>query len=331
MKDFFISYNQADRQWAEWIGWQLEEEGYSIIIEAWDFRPGSNFVIEMQKAAVEAERTIVVLSPNYLNAVYTQPEWAAAFAVDPTGSQKKLVPVRVRECIPQGMLNPIIDIDLVGLSEGKARQVLSSGIKKERVKPRQAPGFPGDAAARPVASPPTFPSLQVSIYKLPVTDKDLFGREKELELLDNAWADPHSHMVTFVAWGGVGKSALVNYWLNLMADKDYCRAKRVFGWSFYSQGAEAGKQASADEFMQTALAWFRDPDPSVGGAVEKARRLVELIRRVPTLLVLDGLEPLQYPPGELHGFDGRLKKNGDSQKFRQKIGNLVVVGGIEVG
>ncbi len=29
MKDFFISYNRADRQWAEWIGWQLEEAGYS--------------------------------------------------------------------------------------------------------------------------------------------------------------------------------------------------------------------------------------------------------------------------------------------------------------
>ncbi len=61
MKDFFISYNQADRQWAEWIGWQLEEEGYSVIIQAWDIRPGSNFVIEMQKAAVEAERTVAVL------------------------------------------------------------------------------------------------------------------------------------------------------------------------------------------------------------------------------------------------------------------------------
>ncbi len=27
MKDFFISYNSADRTWAEWIAWQLEEAG----------------------------------------------------------------------------------------------------------------------------------------------------------------------------------------------------------------------------------------------------------------------------------------------------------------
>jgi hypothetical protein len=25
MKDFFISYNSADKTWAEWIAWQLEE------------------------------------------------------------------------------------------------------------------------------------------------------------------------------------------------------------------------------------------------------------------------------------------------------------------
>ncbi len=43
-KDFFISYNQADRRWAEWIAWYLEEEGYTTVIQAWDFQPGSNSV-----------------------------------------------------------------------------------------------------------------------------------------------------------------------------------------------------------------------------------------------------------------------------------------------
>ena len=80
MKDFFVSYNKADRAWAEWIAWVLEEAGYSTVIQAWDFRPGSNFVLEMQKAAAEAERTIAVLSPEYLTARFTQPEWAAAEA-----------------------------------------------------------------------------------------------------------------------------------------------------------------------------------------------------------------------------------------------------------
>ncbi len=76
--DFFISYNGADKTWAEWIAWQLEEEGFSTILQAWDFRPGANFVLKMQEASEKAKRTIAVLSPNYLRADFTQPEWAAA-------------------------------------------------------------------------------------------------------------------------------------------------------------------------------------------------------------------------------------------------------------
>jgi hypothetical protein len=47
MKHFFISYNKADKQWAEWIAWILEEAGYSVVIQAWDFRPGENFALRM--------------------------------------------------------------------------------------------------------------------------------------------------------------------------------------------------------------------------------------------------------------------------------------------
>ncbi|NEZ54165.1 TIR domain-containing protein [Adonisia turfae] len=84
-KDFFISYNSADRQWAEWIAYVLEEHGYSVIIQAWDFRPGGNFILDMQKATADAKRTVMVLSDDYLQALYTQPEWAAAFQQDPMG------------------------------------------------------------------------------------------------------------------------------------------------------------------------------------------------------------------------------------------------------
>src|SRR6476659_4043514 len=104
MKDFFISYTSADRAWAEWVAWELEAAQYTTIIQAWDFLAGGNFVLDMQRAATEAERTIAILSPDYLAALYTQPEWAAAFAQDPTGVHGKLVPVRVRECTLTGML-----------------------------------------------------------------------------------------------------------------------------------------------------------------------------------------------------------------------------------
>lgn len=101
-RDFFISRNGADRDWAAWVAWELEEEGYTTILQDWDFLPGENFILRMNEAAQQADRTIAILSRDYLEAEYTQPEWAAAFA------SRSLVPVRVRECELKGLLRPII-------------------------------------------------------------------------------------------------------------------------------------------------------------------------------------------------------------------------------
>ena len=156
--DFFISYNSADKAWAEWIAWQVEEAGFSTILQAWDFRPGGNFVLKMQEASEKAHRTIAVLSPNYLNADYTQPEWVAAFRRDPQGTNGILVPVMVRDCGQElaGLWPQIIFINLVGLDEQMARNALLQGINRGRNKPKTAPIFPG-AIQHNVAEEPHFP------------------------------------------------------------------------------------------------------------------------------------------------------------------------------
>ena len=144
VKDFFVSYNTADRPWAEWIAWALEEAGYSAVIQAWDFRPGANFVLEMHKAAEQTQKTIVVLSENYLKAEFTKPEWAAAFVRDPDGQQRTLIPIRVKECKPTGLLTSIVYVDVVGLGEQDARAAVLEAFSG-RAKPAHAPGFPGAA------------------------------------------------------------------------------------------------------------------------------------------------------------------------------------------
>ena len=325
MNKVFISYNKADLQWAEWIGWQLEEEGYEIILQAWDFRPGCNFVMEMQTASTKADRTIAILSPDYLEAKFTMPEWAAAFAQDPTGEKGILLPVLVRMCDLTGLLGQIVYINLVGLEEGRARDVLIKGINRQRAKPETAPRFPGKrvlAKKRHIDKKPVYPLYNISTYKMPTTGEFLFGREGELMSLDEAWNNEHIHIVSLVAWGGVGKTALVNRWLSHMEKDNYRGANRVYAWSFYSQGAEEGKQASADEFMQETLKWFGDPAPTAGSAVDKGRRLARLVRDENTLLILDGMEPLQYPPGQVHGLDGRLKDHGMRAFLRELAGGF---------
>ena len=141
---------------------------------------------------------------------------------------------------------------------------------------------------------------KISVARLPVTGSDLFGREEDIAFLDDAWANPDVNVVTIVAWAGVGKSTLVNHWLRGMAAQHYRSAELVFGWSFYRQGSSGGT-SSADEFLDAALTWFGDPDPRIGTAWEKGERLAKLISHRRTLLVLDGLEPLQNPPGPQEG------------------------------
>jgi hypothetical protein len=145
---------------------------------------------------------------------------------------------------------------------------------------------------------------EVSVARLPVTGSDIFGREEDIAFLDRAWANKDVNVVTIVAWGGVGKSTLINHWLRRMAAKHYRSAELVFGWSFYRQGTSGGT-SSADEFLDAALTWFGDPDPRLGTSWEKGERLAKLVAHRRTLLILDGLEPLQNPPGPQ---EGRLRE-----------------------
>jgi len=141
---------------------------------------------------------------------------------------------------------------------------------------------------------------KISLARLPITGSDLFGREEDIGFLDEAWGNQKVNILIIVGWGGVGKSTLVNHWLRRMAAEQYRSAQLVFGWSFYRQGS-SGDTSSADEFLDAALTWFGDPDSRLGTAWEKGERLAKLVGHRRTLLVLDGLEPLQNPPGAQEG------------------------------
>lgn len=141
-KDFFISYNQADSDIAQWIAWILEDNDYSVVIEAWDFRAGGNFVVEMDRGLVQCERMIVVMSPHYLSANYTVPEWAEKFANDPQGIRRAVIPVVVEPCEPSGLLQQLIRIEIVGLDRDAAKKELLAQLAPGRAKPATEPPFP---------------------------------------------------------------------------------------------------------------------------------------------------------------------------------------------
>jgi Protein kinase domain len=183
----------------------------------------------------------------------------------------------------------------------KAISSLNSVIEAGRITGKarlpETPLADSDAAIpnRPASVGPE----RISVARLPITASNVFGREEDIEFLDAAWESEHVNVVTLTAWAGAGKSTLVNHWLRRMATGHYRSAELVFGWSFYRQGI--GGPSSADEFFDAALTWFGDPDPRIGKAWEKGERLAKLISHRRTLLVLDGLEPLQSPPGPQEG------------------------------
>ena len=65
MKDFFVSYTGTDTNYATWVAELLESNQYSVTIQAWDFKPGDNFVSKINEALLEL--SLIHISQN-LNA-----------------------------------------------------------------------------------------------------------------------------------------------------------------------------------------------------------------------------------------------------------------------
>ena len=152
----------------------------------------------------------------------------------------------------------------------------------------------GDFDLGPEAVPP-----DVQIARLPATGRDLFGREAELAWLDACW-DEGIRVASIMAFGGVGKSALVNS----VAAPDGATTggagrTRVYGWSFYSQGTD--RLASSDEFVRRGAPVVRGYGAAQASPWDKGERLAALVRKERALLILDGVEPLQWGPGVEEG------------------------------
>jgi TIR domain len=139
------------------------------------------------------------------------------------------------------------------------------------------------------------------------------GREPQLALLDEAWTNG-TNVLSIIAWGGVGKTALITEWVQTRfidkqwkTDDGQPALASYFDWTFYDQGTRSladgteARTGSVGDFFEQALLFFDDPSPNLPG---KGRRLANLIRQQRSLLILDGVEPLQQPPG--HPQAGRL-------------------------
>jgi hypothetical protein len=126
---FFISSTSKDSDWVRWIVWELEKADYDCCFQEWDFPPGTDFIQKMNEAINASKQVIAVISPFYFESLFGRSEGNVALVLDPLGAERRLVPVRVRECELKGLLRGRVYIDLVGKDETTARQALLTGIR----------------------------------------------------------------------------------------------------------------------------------------------------------------------------------------------------------
>jgi TIR domain len=82
MADIFVSYISSDRDWAFWIGHELESLGHAPHIHEWEIFGGGNMMAWMMAQTDAAAHVLCVVSEKYLGAPYsslerTAAEWAA--------------------------------------------------------------------------------------------------------------------------------------------------------------------------------------------------------------------------------------------------------------
>jgi len=293
----FVSYCHRDQEWIDRLRPHLgvlEKVGNVTI---WDDRAigaGADWYGEIQEAMDQAAVAVCLISADYLASDFVTKEEIPYLLERREKEGMVLIPVLLRPC-PWKIISWMTPIQMIP-RDGKA---IAIDFRDNWDEPfsqvaERVHEIITDPAYRPPAPPPPrwAPPERIDTHRMPATGAELFGRQEEMAILDEAWDSGRTHVVSLVAWGGVGKSTLVNKWLERMAADNYRGARRVFAWSFSSQGT--GERAtSADQFIAQALDWFGDPDPAAGSPWAKGERLADLVRRERTLLVLDALESLQ--------------------------------------
>jgi len=314
----FISYSHKDEACKDRLVSHLGVLQHEGLFDLWDDRrigAGEDWEKEIEEAMANANVAILLVSADFLTSKFIRGTEVPTFLKRRDEEGMRIFPIIVKPCawkqvewLSRMNLRPK---DGKPLSGGNEHQIDTDVVAIAEEVAAIIKRVPKDSSDKGHAH---LDPEKISLAKLPSTSSLLFGRQKELEALDAAWDDHKTNIVTLVAWGGVGKTALVNAWRNQMGDDSFRGAERVFGWSFYSQGASEDKQVSADMFIASALKWFGDPEPDEGSPWEKGERLADFIKKQKTLLILDGVEPLQNPPGE---GGGRIKDPGFKSLLRE--------------
>src|SRR3954467_6808715 len=284
--DFFISHAGRDTGWAEWLAWQLQQVGYTVELDVWDWGPGEDFVARMQQALQRADRLLAVCSEAYFTSAFGGAELRAAFAGS-AAAGGRIVPVLIEPVTLPALYAPLIHLDLTGLDEAAAAARLRTRLAGGR--PTGPPPFPREEA--PSGDRPGFAGSLPAVWKVPPRNPRFTGRDGMLTELRRRLGGGEGTLVVQALYGlgGVGKTQLaIEYAHRFAGDYD------LVWWIDAEQPVLIPDQLAG---LATRLAL-----PAGGTVADTVERLLaELRGRDRWLLVFDNAEQPQqiaaYRPG----------------------------------
>ncbi len=267
--DIFISYSSADVAQAEALEKLLQAKDLKVWRDKSELRPGDHVEFSVPEALKKSATVAVLWSESSIKSDWVKHE-ASYAVVEGKALTLSIAPFEYKN------LSSVFR----GLNCGDLAATLADPSKLlDRY--RELRAKPKDYS-------------RIDLSKLPVTyAKKLYGREREMAALHKAWDEGRTKIFAFDAMGGAGKTALVYHFVQALKASGWRGAQSVFAWSFYSQGSNEDRQTSADDFFKAAFKHFGGKEPPRDPR-EKGVELAHLVQGSRALLILDGLEPLQY-------------------------------------
>ena len=217
MADIFISYTSQDRDWAFWIGQELEKLGHTPRIHEWEISGGGDIAAWMDERCDKADHALLVISETYLGKPYSSWERRSAQWAAQTDRPNFALPVRIELCKLPNLLASVKRSDLFGVDESEARERLID-LLRPADKPAVPTKFPGAAKPqmdlKPEVSAP-FPGQKAErrsvITNIPINvPRHFIGRHDDFRAIEIALNGDDGRAVVTALHGlrGVGKTTL---------------------------------------------------------------------------------------------------------------------------
>lgn len=337
----FISYSHGDNLWLDRIRVHLAPLVHCTSDLIWVdsmIEPGERWPDAIHAALERAKVAVLLVSPDFLNSWFIMENELPSILHAAENDGLAVLWVAVRHSAYsdteiadfQPVNNPTrplatlpdaeVDRELVGI----ARRIKEAMEKPVRF-----------AGASPAKRKRTANAKEsVYVVTLPYTSPHIVNRDDIVSTLNEIWKSVSdatgenaklARIVALDGEGGVGKSAIVNKWLSESEWTDGPRPQYVIGWSFYNQGRDERLEVSADAFFDAALSGLQEDATKFVNVFQKAQRLLEIIRSERTVLILDGLEPLQYGSSPWVGRIRDLALDGFLSEFATQCSGLCIV------